>query len=310
MAPMPLAIQEATTLSEMAEKAKQECMRDIKSNLILHGEFPISELDRGFARMEISNARKWQAKEPPGDLYFNHGQYIDRGGRSGRAFLVDELRRKHDSNRACLSLVSMPDIVNSGDEPIPSFLILQFSFIEDGFRKLQVNAYFRALEVHNFLPINIAEICDIISDLAKAFPDMRTFELTIFAFRAYADKFFRCLTKTALDMAKPVDIALAVERNEISTIKKWIESQLLYSDSVLSIAGLEYLCDALVSSKLDYAKELHGHLSHALLAYRAIRDIRRASSYSHRLEALQNSVKTSLKSACDVLDNYEGKETA
>ena len=115
--------------------------------------------------------------------------------------MIKELKNKEDSNRAVISLIDSKKIIGTGDKPIPSFLILQFSF-ENSKRKLICAAYYRALEVSRFLPINIAEICLIIDQLQSAFGGIEEFQLTIHAFLAKIIPNFNCLKVAEIDLEK------------------------------------------------------------------------------------------------------------
>lgn len=126
-------------------------------------------------------ARQWMAFEKPDDLIFNHGEYITE---QGFYHIIQELNSKRDSNRALYSLLDYNKICKKGDDPIPSFLIFQVT-IENNI--LYVACYFRALEVVNFLPINLQEIK---LNLYKIHTEcnltyVNTIRLAVYAFNAY-----------------------------------------------------------------------------------------------------------------------------
>lgn len=298
---MTLEIIKAPSLAELAQEAIMRCEKCTIHNLVLHGEISIEEIDCEFVKANTALAKKWQATTPSRDLYMTHGQYINLGSKPGLEFIIDELKSKPDSNRACLSLINMLDIIDSGDDPIPSFMVLQFSFLDGGLKRLQVTAYFRALEVLNFLPINIAEICDIIRGIRSNFPNLEKVVMTIFAFRAYCRSGFSCLTKASIDIATPMEIAIAVEKQDLSKIIEWIDSKLYTTDSVISTSGLDNLSKGLEESTKKYPADLVRYIDETIQTYKEIRDVRKLSSYSTQITNLQNKAHNSLQSAKDIL---------
>lgn len=99
---------------------------------------------------KISIAQDWQSKEVPASLYYNHGQYIWKYG-DPIDFLYNELIKKPTSSRAVIPLINFGDVVNSKDNFLPSFDLLQFGYHTPSDRTLNVILYLRALEVNHFL---------------------------------------------------------------------------------------------------------------------------------------------------------------
>ena len=291
-----MIIIERKSLGELATEAIKTCKEEAVANLILHGIFPYEEVNSEFIKMNDEIAAKWQNPIKPDELLINHGQYINKFG-DGKKFLVEELRRKKDSNRACLSLINMGDIIGSGDKPIPSFLILQFGFPEDNFDKIAATAYFRALEVSQFLPINLTEISQNVRLLKSKFPTIEWFELTIIAFRAHFIPQFYCLKKALIDAVHAVDIAFAVEHKELKKLREWIDSKMAVSESVICTDGLEALYRALVRCEAKYEKGLLSDIKEALDDMNKLREIREVSSHSELIEQLNANIRKRLLSA-------------
>ena len=145
------------------------------------------------------DALNFQNQTCPSALHMNHGQYIHKVG-NGIENVISQLKSKHASNRAIISLINQEDIMESKDNPIPSFMILQFS-IEDA-TKLYVTTYFRALEVSKFLRINTEEIRQIIEKILSNFIRLKEVYLNIVAFRAYIDLDINPLKKPKIDLLK------------------------------------------------------------------------------------------------------------
>ncbi|WP_241006683.1 hypothetical protein [Serratia liquefaciens] len=91
---------------------------EYKINLILSYEISTASLIENVLSDVHQLAKQWSADECPQNLYFNHGQYKVGGVDN----IISELKEKPSSNRALYSLINQETIMNSGDNPIPSFL--------------------------------------------------------------------------------------------------------------------------------------------------------------------------------------------
>lgn len=287
---------QAESLDGLASEAVRKCQKEPVVNLILHGVFPYEEVNSDFVKMNDEIAAKWQNPNKPCDLFINHGEYIHKYG-NGQEFLVDELMRKKSSNRACLSLMNMADIIDSGDAPLPSFLILQFGLPKATSDKVLVTAYFRALEVSRFLPINLAEISQNIRFFKSRFTSIEYFELTIIAFRAHIIRGFHCLQKASLDIQDAVEITLAVDRRELGKLRGWLASKIAVTESIVCTAGLEVLCRALEKCGEAYDKSILVDVRAALGNMKRLREMRKATSNTQEINNLNKNIESSLRSA-------------
>lgn len=138
-------------------------------------------------------AAGWRSEDVPEGFYFTHAQYY----KDGIQHIIGELNRKPTSNRALYSLISQDHIEESGDDPIPSFMTLQCQIADS---VLYCTCYFRALEVSNFLKINLEEIRQTLVEIHAGAPRFSQIKLTIFAFRAYLDKTHSSLLKPKLEI--------------------------------------------------------------------------------------------------------------
>ncbi|MFY0479539.1 hypothetical protein [Achromobacter marplatensis] len=141
-------------------------------------DIPASDLESVKMTDVTVEAAQWRQATPAADMYFTHAEYY----RDGIQHIVDELQHKPTSNRALYSLLAQKDISKSGDNPIPSFLTFQCSIEKE---VLYCTATFRALEVSNFLRINLEEIRQNLVDICKELPAIEKVHLHIFAFHAY-----------------------------------------------------------------------------------------------------------------------------
>jgi hypothetical protein len=144
-------------------------------------------------------AKKWAQETVPEELIINHGSFIGEG----MEHVISELDRKPDGNRALYSLINQENIIGKGDRPIPSFMVFQCVVVE---KILYCTAYFRALEVSNFLRINLEEmrlnICRILDTV-----NVGKVRLSIFTFSAYNNPEQIPLEKCELDRLSSLDLA-------------------------------------------------------------------------------------------------------
>jgi hypothetical protein len=294
----------ATSFSELIKKAYDELSKEsVCVNLILSGNFPLDEVYSDIIVAHEDIASDWQNPIKPNHLYINHGEYINKYG-DAKKFIIDELKHKRDSNRAVISFLNMNDIIKNSktDTPIPSFMILQFGFTENNYSNLIVTAYFKALEVTKFLPINLAEISYYIKELKKEFFEIETFELTIHAFKSYIKPQFNCLRKAVLDSLDWTIIAKEVSNHNISKIHEWIYSKLLDVSSVVCIEGLENLYKAINAWSESYNKELINALEKVLIDMKQLKDVRKISSYSCNISNLEEKIQKDLKTIIEILE--------
>ncbi|MET3855381.1 hypothetical protein [Rhizobium sp. OAE497] len=190
----------------MASAVVQAEDGDVSMNFTIQVKFS-TDLLRAPQLQDVSDlAMSWQAVKPPEELHFSHGQFI---GENGIDYIITELENKPDSNRALMSLISQQHLLESGDNPIPSFMILQFSRSGD---TLYATTYFRALEVSKFLRINIEEIRQVCERIRKIELDLKEVRLTIFAFRAYHNPSINTLQVPQLDRLGEARIVKKLEK--------------------------------------------------------------------------------------------------
>lgn len=225
-----------TRLEDIASDAlKLVAVGSASFNFIMAYEFS-SELLTGDAIRDCTEqAELWRQDEVPKSLHINHGSRV----KGGFEHVVKELRSKPTSNRALLSFLSQNEINGSGDNPIPSFMILQVSILNG---VLYCTAYFRALEVSSFLRINVEEIRLRLRDI---YLDQSAFEsvcLVIHAFRAYNRPDASTLKKPELDLLSGPKIMQLVTKAP-TTFCKLLEEKALDA-TVFSSGSLQTLLES------------------------------------------------------------------
>lgn len=223
---MEIEYTQVNNLEEIASNALARIEADdYKINFLLSYELNANELIQNSLLDVQEKAQQWAADECPENLYFNHGQYKVGGVEN----IINELKEKPSSNRALYSLIDQKTIMDSGDNPIPSFMIFQ-SILENG--TLYCNVYFRALEVSNFLRINLEEIRLNIEKIYQSTLAFSKVRLVIFACRAHHVPNFNSLEKPNLDLLSQYQILKMLKDNKeefIQNIEKMAEVQTVLS---------------------------------------------------------------------------------
>lgn len=278
--------------------------KDKIQNLIISGTFPIAELKHSFILEKMELAELWQQPSRPTQLKFNHGEYLNKKSKSAVNYLIEELKIKSDSNRACWSLINMESLIDSGDKPIPSFLILQAG-ISDDYSTLSITCYYRALEIKKFLPINLAEICLIASQINNAFGHkFKNIEITIHAFNAYVKDDFTCLNRAELDTFTEAEIAtkIAVAGEGPRWVRKMLDEKKDHVESNIDIAGINNLISSIklyieANKTVVYSQQFLNYLKEVASSIEEFNDIVKNSSYATKSAEQYEVIKYNIAKA-------------
>lgn len=212
-------------------------------------------------------AKKFQNESCPKDLHLNHGMYIHKNGKDGIKNVIEQLKNNNSGNRALISLINQEDIVDSEDKPIPSFMILQFAL--ENKNKLYITIYFRALEVSQFLRINVEEIRQIIEKIQEHLSSIQNIYLNIISFRAFVRKDINTLLKPEIDLLDQKDILKLLLKKDKDGNDKNLENLIMLleeknnSSSVIEYKSFEYILDWLEDGA--YFNMLHENLRKELI---------------------------------------------
>jgi hypothetical protein len=289
------------SLEQLWNNVVEECKKSnekVSENVILNGEFEIKEIESDFIKLHTDKAKEWQNNERPKELIINHGEYINKGNKQsaekGINYILDKLNNNNYSNRSCYSLINMEDIVDSRDDIIPSFMILQFSFSNENANTLLVSAYFRALEVQNFLPINLAEICINIKSIKSKFPRIKNFELNVFIFRAQYIENFYCLRHSKLDSLGLIEIYQSLIGDK-EVIINALKDKKNIIESVITDTGIKNLKEAISSiKKEDELKDMESikvTIDDIIEIMAQIKDMRKSTSIQNNIEEDTSNLK-------------------
>lgn len=220
---------ENETLFNLWNHAKDACAEKHKiSNLILSGTFPFNEINSDWVKAHRKYAEDLQNPQRPAHLVLNHGEFFDKYkatyNKTALEYVIEELKTKSDSHRACLSLYDMSTLISSDDRSIPSFMVMQAGMSDD-MRQLTLTSYFRALEVSKYLPRNIAESCLVAEKLQTAFSyKFQELSIVIHACNAYVRENYSCHEKAEIDMLGESEIMMQVMMAKTS--RTWIGKML------------------------------------------------------------------------------------
>jgi thymidylate synthase len=286
-----------SSLSEIIDKAREICENQSPVfNLQLSNSFEPSILANPFQGLFMEQAKQWQAIQKPDNLHINHGMYIHKYG-NGISHLVDELLAKRDTNRAILSLINMEDILQSGDLPIPSFIVNQVGIYKN---EIFHTSYFRALEVSNFLPINLTEICLILQEITSKIANLQRVNLTIHAFRAYYNPDFDVLERAELDQIDRGKLSSLIFKEEKERIAVLLQSKLRDS-SVVETEGLEEIFNALSESRKTtgdtFSDSFTREIEAALGALEKLKVVRSRTSHGDEIKNHTDNFKSHLTKA-------------
>ncbi len=204
---------------ENLEAAYNEILKMFEENTSIYNfcynfEISLSNLkkDKSFPAQEMT-AKHWLNETPPRNFFFNHGEHIHKFG--GLEHVNSELKNKPSSNRALFTLLSQKEISNSGDFPIPSFLLAQYAKTNTEF---YTTHYYRALEVSNFLKINLNEVKQLVNNFEDRI-DCKV-RITIFAFYAYKNSNFLPLEKFRINTMEQIELIAPLKngKEELATL--------------------------------------------------------------------------------------------
>lgn len=293
---------EVDSLENIIANAENKISADTYTlNFNLQSKFDISILRNETFLEEAELAQHFQNPIKPEHLYLNHGEFITEQGVKN---LIDTLKQNKNSNRALISLINQKDIISSGDNPIPSFMIVQCNIEENN--KLYFTIYFRALEVSKFLKINLEEIRLIVNEIYKEFIDLENVYLTMFAFRAYIKDTINPLVRPELELLSESRLLKILEKEAkpklipLLEAKKSVDSTIVDDESFKKI--LRILND--IESNIDIPEHIKSHhtkgiVSSIIRISDNIKDLRAKDSHNSDIDTLYTDYKTKIQELID-----------
>ncbi|WP_417228253.1 hypothetical protein [Amphritea sp.] len=240
-------------------------------------------------------AKDWASEDRPKHLFFNHGEFR----KGGLKYISQELKKKPTSNRALYSLINQDDISNSGDEPIPSFMIFQCLFDEHE-KTMNCTVYFRALEVSSFLRINLEEIRQNLLNIYEEGVDYHQIKLLIVVGRAYHSPEFIPLKRPKIDTLTAIKIFVMVTEN-LSNFEPLL-SEKANTQTVISYESLEHLKESLNQAGVGNHLMI-SDLDKAIKLSKKLQKAREEHSHAERVSELNNELREILQALAKRFSN-------
>jgi len=288
---------EAESADDAVVKVQNACDRSWVMNLTVSFPMEISIEPAGTLKAHRADAERWQEKVPPADFFFNHGQFMHAHG-DPLKYLINELQVKGTSNRALISLVNSEPIFDSGDGPLPSFMLVQVGLTSSSKELLFVSAYYRALETTAFLPLNVAELTLIAERIANSIPEIKRAQVTMHAFRAHAQPGFRALKRSGLDMASGPEISDLVSSGNVTELSRLLKDKSAPA-TIIETSGLTSLQQEVALA--GWSAALVDQLDLAIGTLTRLKTLRSGGSHADRIEETQRQLTDRLYKAADMV---------
>ena len=277
----------------LVEKARNVCEVGPVVNLILEVETGLPAAGGAFIRRYIHDAERWQLRSRPESLHFNHGEYMHSDG-DPLEYLAAELKTKPTGNRACVVLPDNKAIQKSGDGQLPSLMLMQAGRDISEPKRLILTAYYRALEVSRFLPVNLAELCVIADQIQLRIPEIAMASINVHAFRAHVHSEFRAHERSRLDWTDPLQLEQMVLTSQTETLADWLVEK-SEPETVIEIDGITRLATFATAAKWSQATiEALERAGNSLVKLAVAR---RSATHAPLLNVLQEAVADDIRTA-------------
>lgn len=289
---MEIQYKEVHSLEVIASEACERiAANQYKINLLLAYELPTQAIVEHPLLDVQETAKQWAADVCPDNLYFNHGQYKVGGVDN----IINELKEKPSSNRAIYSLIDQSTIMDSGDKPIPSFMIFQ-SILDDN--TLYCNVYLRALEVSKFLRINLEEIRLNINKISQSTLRFSKVRLVILACRAHHVPNFNPLEKPKLDLMSQYQIMKMMNDNRQDFIRNLRKMSEVHT--VLSSQSIKHILE-LVEGEWpgENKSRLVSLLKETISSVDELIELRKQHSHDTRVSSLGSEISQKLSTLAE-----------
>lgn len=272
--------------------------KDFVFNFCIKARFSADLLAEPQLADVTEQAELWQKTTRPEKLFFSHGEFL---GPEAINHIAQELSGKPDSNRALASLISVKDIIDSGDLPLPSFLV--FQCLIDG-TTLYVTAMYRAMEVADFFRINLEEIRIMTRQVYEANRTVRDVALCVFVTRAYLKPGMSPLEKSELDLLSQLEL-VTKHRDRLPMLLRDKRRQSTYPVST----GLRHLQEIAANEDLRSDMQIPGNgpglqalLARAVNVTERLQELRRKTSHHSDITKLDGELHTTLERLADMID--------
>ena len=202
------------------------------------------EIDDHFASY-MNDASMWQKNARDDRLEYTHGQLMTFRGTNWDEFVCDTLKQNPTSKRAIVPLIDKEMAFQGGDGKLVSFDVVQFGFLNADRKDLHITVYLRALEVCNFLPINICEVYLMAKKVKECIQTVDSVTICFFAYRAEAKKNYGCYKKAEIDLLSESELCRIISSKNCSTLKALLNQKADTGETVIEFSWLDKVENAL-----------------------------------------------------------------
>jgi Icc-related predicted phosphoesterase len=278
-------------------------LNNVKISLSNNIDMLYDEMNTDFYS-DKQKAHSWLSETIPEDLHYNHGSII-YNKQNYIENVIEELNKKATSSRAIIPLINKDEVVSSGDSFLPSLNIIQFGFKNDFKDKLLITLYLRALEVSNFLKINICESLILAKKIKDGIRSIRYLDINIFTFRAQYIPSFGCLEKAEIDRTSGIKLYRFLVSEDYDKLKYLIDEKLHKAETVIVDDGIRAFYEAIYNYHEAFQNmrfyTIQKLLSEIINNYDYIKKLRASTSLHTEVKPYEDDIKLKMQNIIDNL---------
>lgn len=268
---------------------------NVKFSLNMYMDEFENEIRKNFSQYK-DEAVEWQMDDCPEKLMHNHGSLMKWKDKNWEDFIVELLQRNASNKRAIIPLIDKEWAFKGGDGDFPSLDIIQFGFSDESKNDLLVTVYYRALEVKEFLPLNLYELYLMIKRIKKRILSINKVSICLFAFRAEVKKEISRFRKAKIEMLKEAELAVMVAAGKLDDLGELIEEKAAMGDTVIEREWLEKLRNSLEAGyDKSNKKEVLEQLDKVVVALDELQSGRLCCSRYSRTQKMEDEANVAMK---------------
>ena len=250
-------------------------------NVLIHYQASFTDMENQIMASfpnDLECAREWLSCVCPNTLYYNHGQTI--ASNESMEYVKKILLENPTSRRAIITLLNQKDIQNSKDGMLPSFGLVQFSFPTADRGELVISLYMRALEVSEFLAVNLCELFLMAKSLKEDNLSVSSVNISLFAHRVAAIKNFDAFRKAELDRINEDELTALLKTGDFKKIVDMLSEKRKSKETILHTEGIQLLKHCVHNCGLDKHNSL----------YKKIENLENAVEYTKKQRELHSDL--------------------
>ena len=193
----------------------------------------------------LLEAKEWQSFSCNEKLPYTHVQLMNMKERDWSDFVINRLQNNPTNKRTIIPLITKEQIIDSIDNELVSFDVVQFGFTDELKTELNLAIYMRALEVKNFFPINICEVYLMIKKIKEKLITIKDINFCFFIFQAQYKDSYGCYKKARLDLITESNLCKLIVNKSFDEISQLLLEKVKMKETVINEKGLMNLNNAL-----------------------------------------------------------------